>query len=72
MKHGLEIKNQSYHQPLMTRETLSKKTGHMLVLNIIVSLIHSGATLSNVPRDDKWYTNSPSPHELFVHVRLKE
>jgi hypothetical protein len=36
---------------LITRDTLSKNMGHMVGLNMISSLIHSGANLSSVPRD---------------------
>jgi len=47
--------------------------GHMLGLNMMSSLIHSGATLSNVPRDKTWYSSSASSSgDLLIHDKLKE
>lgn len=59
-------------QSFTTRDILSKKTGHIFVLNIRISFIHSGAMLSMVPNDNTRYSNSSSPCEFFIHVRLKE
>jgi len=45
----------------------------MLVLKRMTSLIHSGATLSNVPNDETRYNSSASsPAALSTHVRLNE
>lgn len=58
---------------LITRETLSKKIGHMVGLNMMSSLIHSGTNLSSVPRDRTWYNSSASsPGALLIHDKLKE
>ena len=56
----------------MTLVSFSKKVGHIFVLNMMASFIHSGATLSKVPRDKTRYRISVSPASLLAHVRLNE
>ena len=60
------------HLCLMKRHNLSKKMEHMLMLKMISSCIHSGATLANVPKEVTWHNNSSPQETLFSHVKLNE